>query len=828
MRRFLSVLFPVLAVVLCGSVSLPADDAKTADSILAANRLVDDPAFMVHEELIRQIDVASAAWLETYENVKSIADIESYQEAHKAFFLKNLGRLWEKTPLNPQVTGAINLPEYRVEKIILETQPHFYATGTMFLPNIEKFAPPYPGLLIVCGHWQSGKAAYDHQTLAALGAMNGLAVFVFDPIEQGERFQNFDEEGKLAFWGTAAHNMIGATSILLGRNTATFEFWDNSRALDYLQSRDDVIADRLGVAGNSGGGTQTSYMMALDERVACAAPCCFLTGFYGELTHVLNPQDAEQNIFGQVAFGMDHQDYPIMRAPKPTLLCCKTNDFFCTDDTWTSFRFANRIYSRLDAPEKLSIVEIEGGHGYSPEVYNATIRWMVRWLTDRTELTYTIHPDAMVPIFPEEQLNSVDDPKGVMSLPNARTTFDLNRDLAKELAAERAEKLAGLSADEFAALVRKTAVIAEPDDLFSLEGGIYSNPEENWEKPASAALFAEERGFEPMACGLKMHGAKSRVNQAKKSFKLCFRDRYDGLLNCDLFENGITEFNDVLLRAAWESSISTQMRDVLMHELAADCTDSLPTQAYRYCALYLNGEYWGLYALREAHSEEHYARHYGLDPESVVMSQGDWGQGEIAKELWGYLVSHDMRDSENYAHVLEHLDVESVIAWSIIESYSGNIDMNSPNMRFYESSEDGMMRYALVDLDLGFFEFGEPNLAMRTGNPYSQAVLLLMDNPDFRALYLQRLSEYLHGPLSDESFLALVDRLSDETRSEVSRDYQRWNNFLKDWQHEIDTYLIGSTRYPNGHAGTIASSARRIFRLTDEEWARWFADLVGA
>ena len=469
MRRFLSVLFPALAAVLLCGAAAAADSAKAGASILAANGLVDDPAFMVHKELIRQIDVASEAWRETYENVKSIGDIENYQAAHKAFFLKNLGRLWEKTPLNPQVTGAVNLPEYRVEKIILETQPHFYATGTMFLPNIEKFAPPYPGLLIVCGHWQNGKAAYDHQTLAALGAMNGLAVFVFDPIEQGERFQNFDADGKMTFWGTAAHNMLGATSILLGRNTATFEYWDNARALDYLQSRDDVIADRLGVAGNSGGGTQTSYLMALDDRVACAAPCCFLTGFYGHLTHVLNPQDAEQNIFGQVAFGMDHQDYPIMRAPKPTLMCCKTNDFFCTDDTWTSFRFANRIYSRFSTPERLSIVEIEGGHGYSPEVYNATIRWMLRWLAGRTELTYTIHPDTMVPIFPEEQLNSVDDPKGVMSLPNARTTYDLNRDLAKELSAERAERLAGISADEFAALVRGRAVIAQPDAIAPAE-----------------------------------------------------------------------------------------------------------------------------------------------------------------------------------------------------------------------------------------------------------------------------------------------------------------------------------------------------------------------
>ena len=369
------------------------------------------------------------------------------------------------------------------------------------------------------------------------------------------------------------------------------------------------------------------------------------------------------------------------------------------------------------------------------------------------------------------------------------------------------------------------SVVAEPDDLFSADRGMYANPEENWERPASAALFAEERGFAPMACGLKMHGAKSRINQAKKSFKLCFRDRYDGLLECDLFENGVTEFDDVLLRAAWESSVSTQMRDVLMHELAAECSDSLPTQDYRYCVLYLNGEYWGLYAVREAHSEQHYARHYGLDAEKVVMSQGDWGWGALATGLWDYLITHDMREQACYAEVCKTLDVESVITWSIIQSYSGNIDMNSPNMRFYESSEDGKMRYALVDLDLGFFGFGEPNLSMRTGNPYSTAIIRLMDNAEFRALYLRRMSEYLHGPLSDEHFLELVGRLSDETRGEYERDYLRWGKDPRDWEHEIDTYLIGSTRYPEGHAGLFAAMARRIFHVSQEEWEALFADL---
>lgn len=445
-----------------------ADDKATSpekDSILAANGLVDDPNFMVHQTILAEIDAKSAQWRENYEKVKSIADIEQYQNERKDFFLKQLGELWETTPLHPQMTGVISTPDYRVEKIVIETHPKFYATGTLFLPLKEKFAPPYPGLLLVCGHTANGKASDDHQTMAVLGAMNGLAVLVFDPIEQGERYQNFGPDGKMSYWGTAAHNMLGATSILLGRNTATFEFWDNSRAIDYLQSRSDIISDKIGVAGNSGGGTQTSYMMALDPRVAAAAPCCYLSGFFGHLTHILNPQDAEQNIFGQIGFGMDHPDYPIMRAPKPTLLCCKTDDFFFVEDTWTSFRFAKRIFSRFAAPEHLSIIEIEGGHGYCPEIYNSTIRWMVRWLTDRTELTVTLDAEKMVPILPEEVIRSIPDEKGVMSLPGARTTYDLNRDLNSALAEKRKANLASMTPDDFADMVRKVAVIRKTEEL---------------------------------------------------------------------------------------------------------------------------------------------------------------------------------------------------------------------------------------------------------------------------------------------------------------------------------------------------------------------------
>ena len=367
------------------------------------------------------------------------------------------------------------------------------------------------------------------------------------------------------------------------------------------------------------------------------------------------------------------------------------------------------------------------------------------------------------------------------------------------------------------------SVIADPEALFDDWTGIYTNPEEDWEIPASAVLFAEERGFAPIECGLKIHGDTSRTVQDKKSFKLQFRGHYGGTLACDLFDNGITQFDSILLRNAVESDVSTQMRDILMHELAAQCSASLPTQAHRYCVLYLNGEYWGLYALREAHSAAHYARHYGFDPAGVTMSQGVFPPGDATDELKN-AVFH-AADPEVYARLCELLDMENIITWSVIESFSGNLDIFPPNVRFYRSVEDGQLRYALVDLDLGLFTFGDAYSSMLTGYIYSGIIQQLLENTDFRSLYLQRLSEYLHGPLSDENYLAVAHQLADEIRGETERDYVRWNHAPFYWGNEVRTFIYSFVNLPGGHAYSFALSAKGSFRITPEEWAALFEDL---
>ena len=125
--------------------------------------------------------------------------------------------------------------------------------------------PPFPGVIVPCGHAGEAKAYEAYQTMGALLALNGMAALVFDPIDQGERSQMPSALPQIQ--GTTAHTMLGVGSILLGRSTARFEIWDGMRAIDYLQSRPEIDPNRIGCTGNSGGGTQTSYLMALDDRI---------------------------------------------------------------------------------------------------------------------------------------------------------------------------------------------------------------------------------------------------------------------------------------------------------------------------------------------------------------------------------------------------------------------------------------------------------------------------------------------------------------------------------------------------------------------------------
>lgn len=332
--------------------------------------------------------------LEAFEKIKSVAEAEKWAQERYDFFLRQIGGLPERTPLNARIVGKLEGKGYRIEKVMFESRPKHHVTGTLYLPLTRG---PYPAVLVPCGHSHTGKAAGHYQRTSILLAKNGIAALCYDPIGQGERYQMIDYENdhnqfktvsyKLApphprvqYVCTIEHTTMGLGSILLGSNIAQYRIWDGMRAIDYLQSRDDIIGDKIGCTGISGGGTMTSYLMALDKRIFAAAPGCFPMTFRS-LIDTKGAQDGEQTIFGQIKFGMDQADYCIMRAPRPTLILGATRDAtFDIKGTWPLFRESKRFYTRLRYPERMSMIEADMPHGFYYPLREASVQWMRRWL----------------------------------------------------------------------------------------------------------------------------------------------------------------------------------------------------------------------------------------------------------------------------------------------------------------------------------------------------------------------------------------------------------------------------------------------------------------
>lgn len=401
----------------------------------------------LYHQLQKKAYVALDRRDEKFVQLKTIEQIQEHQNNLREFFVRQLGGFPDRTSLNAHTVKTIQADGYRIENVIFESQPNHHITANLYLPDAKGRVP---GIAVSSGHSRTAKTAEYNQRFGIMMAKQGMAALCFDPIGQGERSQILDSQGRPKFSGTTTeHFLVGVGSILVGRNTARYRVWDAIRAIDYLCSRPEIDATRIGFTGCSGGGTLTSYVMALDERVACAAPACYLTTFR-RLIETIGPQDAEQNIFGQVAFGMDQPDYVLMRAPRPTLISSTTEDFFDSRGSWENFRQAKQIYGRLGFPERVDLVEVEGPHGVQPQNLATIAHWMRRWLL-QTDQPITAE---LLETRPEADLLCTETGQVLTSFADEKSVFDLNAEAETDLAGRRSETWGSRDADHQRATVR--------------------------------------------------------------------------------------------------------------------------------------------------------------------------------------------------------------------------------------------------------------------------------------------------------------------------------------------------------------------------------------
>ena len=402
---------------------------------------------------------------------------------------------------------------------------------------------------------------------------------------------------------------------------------------------------------------------------------------------------------------------------------------------------------------------------------------------------------------------------------------------------------------------------ADPDDLFDYYTGIYAdgpgytyefphkgaNFWQDWERDAHVAFFADgEDGFS-LDCGIKMFGNYGRAYD-QKPFQIKFKKKYGtSELHYKMFEqySDMSVFDALVLRCGSQDSYRSRFRDELFTSLVTESSSTLLSQAYRACVLYLNGQYWGVYYIREKVDENFLAQHENYGPDSFTMLyrngeviMGDTDEGYAS--LIYFVETHDMTLKENYDYVCSRIDIQNYIDFKIFQAYSGNYDLH--NIKYYKSDaegSDGKWRWIFYDQDYAFRELGDSVArTVESGYHFISNTLIrnLLKNPDCRALYLSRMSELFSSALSADTVLAKINALYEESLPEMQRHCERWSLSFDNWKYEVDVLRrtvsdsgsiegLGGLSYGGSRIAQVLANLKSTLYLTDEEYNKYFGGL---
>lgn len=361
-------------------------------------------------------------------DLSSIPAFEEHRKRVRDHFMTAIGGLpEERTPLNVQCTGIVDRGTFTIEKLIYESLPQFYVTAALYVP--KGIASPQPAVVFVHGHSDLGKSYPTYQAVCVDLAANGFVVLVVDPPGQGERFQYFDsEKGERIIGGcTTEHTYAGLQFTLGGASVGRHFIWDVMRGIDYLETRPEVDPTRIGLTGNSGGGTQSCLLMMSEPRFAAAVPCTFVMTLESYMK-TGQAQDSEQIVPGCFANGPDHDDYITAMAPKPVLVGAAAYDYFPIEGAIEAVERAKRIYALYGAEDRVDIAIAPTRHAYSPYLRQACVNWYKGQFRGESPDFTTGEPETL----PDNALWATPNGQILDLYPSSKTVFDLNCERLEE------------------------------------------------------------------------------------------------------------------------------------------------------------------------------------------------------------------------------------------------------------------------------------------------------------------------------------------------------------------------------------------------------------
>ena len=334
-----------------------------------------------------------------------------------------------------------------------------------------------------------------------------------------------------------------------------------------------------------------------------------------------------------------------------------------------------------------------------------------------------------------------------------------------------------------------------------------------WEKPAAFSLF-DDNGKQVFTqnVGIRIAGSFGR-GRAQKGFNVIARKEYGkGSMEYPFFENRpYKEYKAVVLRAGAQDQNRSKIRDELASGLLEGTDINILYQAYRPTVLYLNGEYWGVYFMKEKRNRFFVAQHENTENNVDLaigkgFKQRSYGDNSDWVSLYEYATTHDLSSAEAYAYVAERMDVDSFRDYMIAEIYNGNTD--TYNFQYYRL-KGGKWKFIFYDFCWGFQSPGHETLAFRMGKTPSDVCsaklfAAMLQNKGWRDSFCRRFGELLNTAFAPERVSALIEELYGYVEPEIKREREKFNK---------DTFM--GVKQPNTNLGTYEGFQSEISKLKD-------------
>lgn len=334
-----------------------------------------------------------------------------------------------------------------------------------------------------------------------------------------------------------------------------------------------------------------------------------------------------------------------------------------------------------------------------------------------------------------------------------------------------------------------------------------------WEKPAAFSLFDDNgRQVFTQNVGIRIAGSFGR-GRAQKGFNVIARKEYGkGSMEYPFFQNRpYTEYKAVVLRAGAQDQNRSKIRDELASGLLEGTDINILYQAYRPTVLYLNGEYWGVYFMKEKRNRFFVAQHENTENNVDLaigkgFKQRSYGDNSDWVSLYEYATSHDLSSAEAYAYVSERMDVDSFRDYMIAEIYNGNTD--TYNFQYYRL-KGGKWKFIFYDFCWGFQSPGHETLAFRMGKTpadvcSAKLFAAMLQNKGWRDSFCRRFGELLNTAFAPERVSALIEELYGYVEPEIKREREKFNK---------DTFM--GVKQPNTNLGTYEGFQSEISKLKD-------------